>query len=502
MLRAFVIASKMFLEYYKSTKLNNWLKLKSKGVCWVLSLIHLEVEGVDLVADPIYKFIHFTSPVKQRPDEVTERDIIDSPWLQRLRGIHQLENVRFVYPAGEHTRFQHVLGAMHLGGLFAKRLYPSLKNFKKLCPSPNFIEEFLRIAGLVHDVGHGPFGHFFDHNFLKPTYGITHEDIGKEIIVSQLGDLIKRICRSPSGSFRTEESISPEHIAFLIKKGETGGSKYPEWVRMLKPLLTGIYTIDNLDYVARDSLMCGICEAPISVERLLHYSCLTEEGLTLHKKGIESLKMFLNLRSYLYSNVYFHRTVRAFDLHLKEIFPETLKFIVKENPLKKPKSYLEVTEQSLIGAVINWANCSSGTKQKLAKEWRKLLNRETKWKILVEKEESYARTRGLTVMSAEELEQRLREILPEDIKSVEIQVDVASQDPRPENPTRMGDDQLHVFDPETSTVSTHRLDEYLRDIPSLKIHFRLYALDRQNEQLLREAFHKAYERAPMEETSI
>ena len=467
-----------------------------------MSSIHIEVEGVDLVADPIYRFIYFTSPVKEQPDEVTERHIIDSPWIQRLRGIHQLENVRWVYPAGEHTRFQHVLGAMHLGGRFARRLYPSLRNVKKRCPSRNFIEEFLRIAGLVHDVGHGPFGHFFDHNFLKPTYKTTHEDIGKEIIVSELGDLIEKIRRSPNGAFRPEEKINPEHIAFLIKKGEKGRSKYPGWVRMLKPLLTGIYTIDNLDYVTRDSFMCGICEAPISVERLLHYSCFIEKGFTLHKKGIESLKMFLNLRSYLYSNVYFHRTVRAFDLHLKEIFGRTLKLIVKKNPKEDLKTYLRVTEESLIGEVTSWTNSRGRVKQELAEDWRKLLNRETRWKVIAEKEESYERISGLTVLRAEELERRTRENLPEELKPIPLQVDVAAQDPRPENLTKMGDDQLHVFDPETSTVSTHKLDEYLKDIPSLKIYFRLYALDRENEQTLKQAFYNAYERPTSEETSV
>ncbi len=345
-----------------------------------MSSIHLEVEGVDPVADPIYRFVYFTSPVKEQPDEVTERHIIDSQWIQRLRSTNQLENVRWVYPAGEHTRFQHVLGAMNLGGRFARRLYPSLKNVKKRCPSHNFIEEFLRIAGLVHDVGHGPFGHFFDHNFLKPFYKTNHEEIGKEIIVSELGESIEKIRRSPNGAFRPNEKIDPEHIAFLIKKGERGGSKYPGWVRMLKTLLTGIYTIDNLDYVARDSFMCGICEAPISVERLLHYSCFVEEGLTLHKKGIESLKMFLNLRSYLYSNVYFHRTVRAFDLHLKEIFGKTMKLIVKKNPKEDLETYLRITEESLIGEVTSWTKSRSRVKQGLAEEWRKLLNRETRWK--------------------------------------------------------------------------------------------------------------------------
>ncbi|MCH7913223.1 MAG: HD domain-containing protein, partial [Deltaproteobacteria bacterium] len=267
-----------------------------------------EYEGTALMADPIHHYIQFTIP--QQKGEITEKDLIDSPWVQRLRYIYQLQSARWVYPSAEHSRFQHSLGAMHLAGEFAKHLYPSLyRILGDECPSAPFIEEYLRVTGLLHDVGHGPFGHFFDDNFLT-EFKITHEDIGQVIIREKLGELIRQLRRSPSGPFAPGEELKPEDIAFPIKKNGKDDSHKPKWLRFLQPLTSGIYTFDNLDYVSRDSYMCGVAVGPIDRERLIHYSFFSPKGLTLHKSGNTALAMFLNTRLYLYTNVYYHRTTR------------------------------------------------------------------------------------------------------------------------------------------------------------------------------------------------
>ena len=83
-------------------------------------------EGRGLIADPIHQYILYTRP-GGIPGEATEQDVIDTPWVQRLRRIPQLQSARWVFPAAEHSRFQHSLGAMHLSGRLAQQLYPSLR---------------------------------------------------------------------------------------------------------------------------------------------------------------------------------------------------------------------------------------------------------------------------------------------------------------------------------------------------------------------------------------
>jgi hypothetical protein len=124
---------------------------------------------INLVADPIHGYIRLTWPSGNLADkECTEKDLIDSHWLQRLRRIHQLQAVWWVFPGGEHTRFQHSLGAMYLGGQFVSHLYESLRRTPGVDDkSKPYIEETMRLAGLLHDVGHGPFCHFFDEEYLE-----------------------------------------------------------------------------------------------------------------------------------------------------------------------------------------------------------------------------------------------------------------------------------------------------------------------------------------------
>jgi len=146
-------------------------------------------QGRGLIADPIHQYILYTR-AGAIPGEATEQDLIDTSWVQRLRRVPQLQSARWVFPAAEHSRFQHSLGAMHLAGRMAQQLYPSLRAIFPQAPSPALIEELLRMAGLLHDVGHGPFGHFFDDNFLV-DYDLTHELIGQRIIREELADVLR-----------------------------------------------------------------------------------------------------------------------------------------------------------------------------------------------------------------------------------------------------------------------------------------------------------------------
>src|SRR5436309_610992 len=223
-------------------------------------------------------------------------------WQQFKPYIFPLQSARWVYPSAEHSRFVHSLGAMHVAGRFARHLYPFLHKTTQDVPSANYIEELLRVTALVHDIGHGPFCHFFDENVLEQFHQ-THEKLGQLIIREYLSKVIQGIRRSPSGPFDRGEELDPDHVAHLILKDKTkDSSRMPRWLNFLQPVISGSYTGDNLDYVLRDSYMCGVAVGPVDLTRLIHYTMISDRGFTIHKTGLPALQMFLNTRMYLYSN--------------------------------------------------------------------------------------------------------------------------------------------------------------------------------------------------------
>ncbi len=126
-----------------------------------------DFQSENLSHDAVHGYIPFVSRAGAAGDEIAERQIIDHAWVQRLRQIHQLQTAWWVYPTAEHTRFQHVLGVMHLGSRAVAALYESLRDVCPDAPSRGYVESLVRMAGLLHDVGHGPFGHFFDDHFSE-----------------------------------------------------------------------------------------------------------------------------------------------------------------------------------------------------------------------------------------------------------------------------------------------------------------------------------------------
>ncbi len=445
-------------------------------------------DGSALIADPIHKYVTFTVPfATPDPHEFTEKDLIDSPWVQRLRYIYQLQSARWVYPSAEHTRFVHSLGTMHVAGRFARHLYPFLQKVVKDVPSANFVEELLRVTALVHDIGHGPFCHFFDDNYLH-AIGLSHERLGQIIIREHLAPVIRKIRRSPSGPFDKGEELDPDQIAHLILK-EKGkdNSRLPHWLNVLQPVISGSYTGDNLDYVLRDSYMCGVAVGPVDLTRLIHYTIVTEEGFTIHKTGLPALQMFLNTRMYLYSNVYFHRTTRAIDIHLRDIFGETIKLLCPRDPQKKMEDYRTLTDWSLLEEVRGWRHSRQKIRRQLGQEWARILDRDVKWKMaysttLKEK----GQERGMAFPSHRHFEQQIVKELPTGLKRLQFRVDMALLDPRPDPKDRRGN-PLYVYDPGTSQVSPDPLEEFLDLLPTRLIQFRIYSLDHAHDAALSQA---------------
>ena len=130
----------------------------------------------------------------------------------------------------------------------------------------------------------------------------------------------------------------------------------PRWVRWLQPLLSGVFTVDNLDYVRRDAYLTGVAVGPVDVERLRRYCFIGERGLTIYEPGLGALEMFLTARLFMYRQVYFHRTVRAIDLDLAEVFGPSIRAIFGDgSPAEALSAYADLDEYALLHQAALWA---------------------------------------------------------------------------------------------------------------------------------------------------
>jgi len=437
-----------------------------------------EYSRVNLSSDPIYRYLRIT---KGGPGGVrgaaTEQDLVDAAWLQRLRRIHQLQSAWWVFATAEHSRFQHALGAMHLAGEWARHLYPSLRVTCPDVPSVQLVEETMRMAGLLHDVGHGPFGHFFDENYLD-TWQIDHEHIGRELITGPLADMLAELGASPAADFEPGERIDPRWVAYLISSHDMPGFQPPAWLPVLRPAMIGAFSADNMDYVPRDSYICGVSAGPVDVQRIIHYSFISERGLTLHAHAAEALYMFLNARLYLYSQVYFHRTVRRIDLQLREVFRPTLELLLGGNPLERLDQYLDLTEWSLLSDVDQWARGDGdGERRALGQAWAEVVARRLKWRLIYQGNiEARDIATGAMTMTREQFARQIREHLPSRVRHIVFEVDVAAQESRAFNPMTETADIL-FYEPLEDRYRQSRVLDLFRRLPVRMALFRIFAHD-------------------------
>ncbi len=387
--------------------------------------------AVNLISDPIHGYIELTkrlSPAEARsfgmpPEDAAEEDILDTAWMQRLRRISQLQSARWVFPTAEHSRFTHGLGVMHEAGLWGRQLYPSLVESLAAVepgtptPSEGLVVETLRIAGLLHDVGHGPFAHFFDDHVLldfpaprdgrrQPGKVLTHEDLSQLIVERELGSLVGRLRRAPGDgiaardSFGPGEAIDPAWVSYLVSKPPLDDPAMPRWVRWLQPLFSGVFTVDNLDYVRRDAYLTGVSTGPVDAERLRRYAFISDRGLTLYEPGLAALEMFLTARLFMYQQVYFHRTVRGIDLDLGEVFGPSIRAIFGEaSPADDLRGYADLDEYALLHQAARWARGEDViltpvpgdgcVAPHVAGIWRRILLRRPRWRAEAEVRAEY-----------------------------------------------------------------------------------------------------------------
>lgn len=444
-----------------------------------MAAIMLHIHRESLCHDPIHGYIPFISVVEG--GETSERMVIDHPWVQRLRHIHQLQTAWWVYPSAEHTRFQHVVGAMHMASRAVAALYGSLAEVCPDVPSRGFVECTMRMAALLHDVGHGPFGHFFDAHFLSgfrhaDGSRLTHETLGAHIIVAELGELLGGIRRCPNSELAAGEQLDPRQIAWLITRpsGEDTHDE-PRWLELLRSLFCGLYTVDNMDFVLRDAFMSGYSTRAYDLDRLLRYSFFSSRGLTIHHRGLNALLRFMQTKSELFRAVYFHRTVRAIDKTLEGLFRDSKELLFPGNPLEHLDRYQALTEWSLLVDVARWPQAADAHQRDLGERWRRLLLRQLDWDAVYERNLTFGAgdaEQASIFSDAALVEQAIRRGLPSELAGIDMQIDLPRHIYRPhESKATAGQNFLY-----TAGGATRRLDDdqLFRQLPVAHRMCRVY----------------------------
>ena len=235
------------------------------------------------IKDPVHGYIYISE---------AEKTVIDSYPMQRLRRLKQLAGSEYVYPGANHTRFEHCVGVMYLAG--------------KVLENPNVSRvvneeesEAARVSALLHDVGHGPFSHVFEHLLVRDL-NRTHEDITSWLIEkSEVADKLGKMGYKP-------EEISKLAVGKLHKPGRA----------FLDQIISSAVDVDKQDFIVRDTYHTGAEYGFIDVFRLIHALDVLGENLAVELGALSALESFIIARIESFKSIYFHRVGRAAQLML------------------------------------------------------------------------------------------------------------------------------------------------------------------------------------------
>jgi hypothetical protein len=233
-----------------------------------------------------------------------------------------------------------------------------------------------------------------------------------------------------------------------------------------------------MDFVLRDSYMSGHGARAFDLDRLLHYSFFTPQGLTLHAKGLDTLLRFIEARGMLFRTLYFHRTVRAIDLTLADVFAATMDLLFPGNPLDDLPRYRRLTEWSLLADVERWAEDADPQHRRLGEAWQAILQRRIRWKMACERTIRFEQGQpelASIFTDAELVTQKVRGQLPVPLQNLPFRADVARHYHRPINPATAR--QNLVYEPATGQVRPLTEHEQFLRLPVSFSLCRLYAED-------------------------
>ena len=236
------------------------------------------------IRDPIHGYVYASQ---------LEKSLIDTASFQRLRRIRQLAGCHLVYPGGQHSRFEHVIGCMYLAGKVGSVLESRDIGFTR--------EDTLklRVAALLHDIGHGPFSHMFEEVLAYKT-DVTHEDMSQRIIrETEIGDILQ------SHGFSKRE-LSDLAVAKLNERR----------LDFMNDAIGGALSVDIMDYLLRDSYFTGVEYGKVDVRRIINSFEVVKDRLAIGQAALFAYEALMIARYQMFRAVYFHRTVRAAELML------------------------------------------------------------------------------------------------------------------------------------------------------------------------------------------
>ena len=288
------------------------------------------------IKDPVHGYVYITEAEKQ---------LIDSYPFQRLHRLRQLAGSEFVYSGANHTRFEHSIGVMYLAGKVTEN-----QNLSQLLSEEEI--QIVRMAALLHDVGHGPFSHVFEHLLVK-FLNKTHEDMTRWIIQkSELRDII-------SGLGYDADAVGKLAVGELRRRGKA----------FLDQIIQSAVDVDKLDFVVRDTYHTGAEYGYVDVFRLIHMLDVLGENLAVDVGALSALESFVLARLESFRSIYFHRVGRAAQIMLATAM-EAAKDELGLVDFDSPEDYLALNDYT-VWTMLKECKKSRGIIEKL--ERRRLL---------------------------------------------------------------------------------------------------------------------------------